>query len=470
MKVDIPTLALISGCIAIFQALAFCFAWAVNRSTPGLGRWTLASLLCCSSLLLVLCRQSIDSSLLTKGLPTLLAWAGAALLYVGAAEFRGSRPTMKWPILCCVPAALGYFWFGWAAQQLWLRPLFYSAPMVLFLGLTAREWFRERRLGLRFAAYCSGSAAGLFALSFVFRAWLIATNQVDPEPFDGGAIQVLVFASTLLWLLCWTYAALLLLNQWHHLEKTRFHDAQLMAQKNLIHTERQLANRERDLLNERALRQRDLLLRDLHDGIGGMTANLVLLVSMGRCEEEASERHELIRHIEHIVVDCNREVRLLMDVLENGPISWCQFLQELRQHAEHLTAGHGTRLAWHVCGKLPEQPLSDVAARLSLLRCLKEAVNNLVRHAHARNATIRIRFFKHCFGVTVRDDGIGLQDGPTSDCGGRGLLNMRWRCEQLCGRVKIHRTSGTTLRFAIPLPVSIHHIAKKPPFYSLANG
>jgi signal transduction histidine kinase len=470
MRADIPTLALISGCIAILQALAFCVAWSLNRSTPGLGRWTLASLLCGSSLLLVLCRQGVDSPLLTHWLPTLLAWAGTALLYAGAAEFRGRRARLKWPLLCCVPALAGYLWFGWASPHTWLRPAFYSTPTVLFLGLTAREWFGEPRAGLRVISCCSGVAAVIYALSYVSRAWLIAVHQVDPEPLQGAGAPVLVIVATLLWLFCWTYTALLLINQWHHLEKTRFHEAQLIAQKELVDAEMQLALRERELVNERALRQQDLLLRDLHDGIGGMTANLVLLVSMGRREEEAAERHELMRHIEHLVVDCNREVRSLMDVLEQGPVDWCQFLQELRGHAEHLTAGHGFQLDWQVSGKLPTSPLGDAAARLSLLRCLKEAISNLARHAQARHARIRVRFFRKGFGVTVRDDGIGLQNGRIANSGGRGLPNMLRRCEELRGRVKIHGSAGTTLRFIIPLPVSHHAIAQKPPFGDLANA
>ena len=184
---DIPTLALISGGIAILQAVAFCFAWALNRNAPGLGRWALTSLLCGSSLLLVLCRQLFDSPLLTQWLPTLLAWVGTAVLYQGAAEFQGRRAVLKWPILCCVPALAGYLWFGWAAPQTWLRPVFYSTPMVIFLGLTAREWFREQREGLRLAAYCSGGAAALYAFSYVFRAWLIVIQEANPEPFAGGA-------------------------------------------------------------------------------------------------------------------------------------------------------------------------------------------------------------------------------------------------------------------------------------------
>jgi Trk K+ transport system NAD-binding subunit len=214
---------------------------------------------------LVLCRQSFDLPLLTHWLPTLLAWAGTALLYVGAAEFRGRRALLKWPLLCCVPALAGYLWFGWASPLTWLRPAFYSTPTVLFLALAAREWLGEQRAGLRLISCCSGVAAVIYALSYVSRAWLIAIHRTSPDPLQDGGAQLLVIVSTLLWLFCWTYIALLLLNQWHHLEKLQFHEAQLIAQKNLVDAERQLALRERELLNERTLRQRDLLLRDLQD-------------------------------------------------------------------------------------------------------------------------------------------------------------------------------------------------------------
>jgi signal transduction histidine kinase len=469
MSPDTPTLALVAGCIAVLQAIAFTCAWALNRNAPGLRFWTLSSLLTGCSLLLVLGRQSIDSTLLTRWIPTLFTWAAVLLLNIGTTVFRGQKPALKWPLLCCIPSLAGYLWFGWATDQQWLRPIFYSAPIVLFFALTAREWFSEQRVGLRLAAYFGGVTAVLYALSFVFRAGTIATHRGAPEPFGEGTAQVLLFSITILWLLCWTYNALLLVNQWNNLQKVHLYDAQLLAQQSLAKAESQLALRERELLSERAQRQRELLLRDLHDGIGGMTANLVLLASMGQGKDESSERHELMHHIEHLAIDCNREVRLLMDVLEKGPIDWHQFLQEVHQHATHLAAGHGFSLSWKVTGTPPEQALNDAAARLSLLRCLKEAISNLARHSQARRASIRVRFFKNYFCITVRDNGIGLKNEPMVDFGGRGLPNMRRRCEELLGRVTLRCNSGTALRFIIPLPVSLHPIAKKPLFSNLAN-
>lgn len=468
MALDIPTLALVTGCISLMQVVGLLLIWLLNRNIPGLGQWTVCSLLSGSSLLLMLGRQVLDNELLTKVLPTLLAWTGGAFFYAGAAALQGRRASLKWPLAACIPCLAGYLWFGWAAREFWLRPLFYTPPMALFLTLGALHLWQERRAGLRLAARFTACATVIYALVFVLRSGMLSSSQANPEPFQGSGEQVLIFASTLLWILFWTFATVLLVNQRQNIEKMNFHDAQLKASEQLAQTERELANTERELAEERTQRQRALLLRDLHDGLGGVTANLVLLASLGRSEESSPERGELMQHIEHLAVECNREVRLLMDALQKGSVDWRQFLQELREYAKHLAAGHRFSLHWHVSGHVPAEPITDLAAQLSLMRCLKEAVNNLARHAGAREATIRISFLSRCFGVTVRDDGIGLQNFNEAAAAGRGLRNMRRRCEELGGRLTLRAGPGTVLRFLVPLPVNLVAMAKKPPFPALA--
>lgn len=466
MTFDVPTLALVTGCMSFMQLLAFAVVWSVNRRIPGLGYWTVCSLLTSGSLALILFRQIQDHSVLTKLLPTLLAWAGAAHFYLGAAAFQGRRATFKWLLITCIPCLAGYLWFGWGAREYWLRPLFYMTPLILFLGLGAHELFLERRPGLRIAARFTGCASILYAFAFVVRASMLSARQGDPEPFQNEALQILIFSITLLWLLSWTFAVVMMINQWQNLEKTVYHEAQLKAKEELSRTELELATAEKELAAERAQRQRSLLLRDLHDGLGGVTANLILLSSMGRGQETTAERQELMQHIEHLAVECNREVRLLMDVLQEGSTEWRQFLREFREYAKHLTAGHRITLHWRVTGKVPEQALTDLVANISFMRCLKEAVNNLARHAGALKAMIRIRFFNRCIGVTIRDDGIGLQKCSLAKSAGRGLPNMLRRCNELKGRLTHRGHPGTTLRFVIPLPLRLDAIA--PPLNELA--
>lgn len=469
MHLDMPTFAFVTGCISLMLVFALATVWVLNRNIPGLGCWTLCSALSVGSMVLVLLRQVTDATLITKLLATLLAWSGAVFFHVGAASFQGKKPSLKWPLIGCVSCLAGYFWFGWVAEQIWLRPLFYTPPMVMFLALGARELFQEQRTGMRLSAHLIGYASSGYALALTFRAWMLSAGQANPEPLLSNPLQVLAFSVTLLWLLCWGFATVLLVNQWHNLEKIQFQDAKIKASEELALTEKALAATERELAAERAERQRALMVRDLHDGLGGLTANLVLLASMGRSKDTLSERRDLMHHIEHLAVECNREVRMLMDAIHRGSIDWRQFLQELREYAKHMAAGHRFTLNWHIAGEVPRELLTDVAAQISLMRCLKEAVNNLARHSGACVAMIRVRFFKRYLGVTIGDNGVGLGESEAQNSTGNGLRNMRHRCAELGGRLSFFSNAGAALRLVIPLPVRLSPMAKKPPFPDLAT-
>jgi signal transduction histidine kinase len=468
MALDTPTLAFMAGCLSFMQLVGFTLLWALNRNIPGIGYWTLCSFYTVTALVLLLLRQVIDVPVVTKIIPTILAWLGAAFFLKGAARLQNRNLNLTLPMLACIPCLAGYLWFGWSAAESWLRPLFYSAPLVLLLGWGSRELLREKRAGLQLSSRIIAIATLLYIFAYTIRAILIISQKSNPEPLLGGPAQVLAFTSTLLWLTFWAFGSMLLINQWRNLETIQYKEAQLTAAEELAHTAMQLAATERELEAERTQRQRTLLQRDLHDGLGGVTANLVLLASIGRSNESSPERQDLMQHIEHLAIECNREVRILMDVLQKGSLTWPQFLQEFREYSKHLAAGHRFGLTWKVSGPTPKDAITDLAAQISLMRCLKEAVNNLARHSRATSATISLRFFPHHLGAIISDNGIGLRNPLSSTSNGNGLHNIVRRCEELNGRVAFRESSGTTLHFVIPLPVSIVPIAKKPPFPNLA--
>lgn len=470
MVLDVPTLAVVTGAVSLMQSVAFVVVWSLNRKIPGIRCWTMCSIFTAVALLLMSSRQFVDLPLLTKLLPTLLNWAGTAFFYAGAAAFHGRRPALKWPLLGCIPLLIGYIWFALIEPNLRLRPLFYAPTLVIFLGLGARELFAERRPGLRFATAISGCTIVLYCLILVYRALILSIYGAPAELLANVPAQTVIFGSTLLCVLGWTFATMLLVNQRQSFANQQAHRAQMAAAEELTRTEVALAMTERELAAERAERQQQSLLRDLHDGVGGVTANLVLLASLGRGEETSPERQELLRHIEQLAIEGNREVRLLMDVLQKGSVEWPQFLQELREHAKNLTASQRIALDWQVVGKLPNEPLADVAAQLSLMRCCKEAIHNLARHSQARHAKIRVSFRPRWVSVRIEDDGIGTEAARKTPGGGRGMANMRRRSEDLGGRFAVLPDRSCRLRITIPLPVRFAAIAKKTPICELASS
>ena len=82
---------------------------------------------------------------------------------------------------------------------------------------------------------------------------------------------------------------------------------------------------------------------------------------------------------------------------------------------------------------------------------MQEAINNIARHANARQ--VRIIFAADEAGISARveDDGEGFD--PATPRGGLGLVGMRERASLIGGRVEVHsaRGGGTQVEICIPL-------------------
>lgn len=99
--------------------------------------------------------------------------------------------------------------------------------------------------------------------------------------------------------------------------------------------------------------------------------------------------------------------------------------------------------------KIPkEKTLSPVRAR-HLAAIINEAFANIVRHAKARNVSLKASELDEKLQITVNDDGIGFSPNGGS---GYGLRNMRDRARLLNGELQFSEPSnkGTTVTLKIP--------------------
>jgi signal transduction histidine kinase len=90
--------------------------------------------------------------------------------------------------------------------------------------------------------------------------------------------------------------------------------------------------------------------------------------------------------------------------------------------------------------------------RHNVFLAFKEAVNNIVKHAHATEARIRLRLAPDAFTLEIEDDGHGIAS-PGSATGRNGLRNMRKRMEDIHGEFSVSgRTpGGTIVRLTAPI-------------------
>ncbi|PZO90071.1 MAG: hypothetical protein DI623_08135, partial [Sphingomonas sanxanigenens] len=214
-------------------------------------------------------------------------------------------------------------------------------------------------------------------------------------------------------------------------------DASLLRSSNLLrHQERRIAID--------AERQR--LLRDMHDGVGGILTHLLL-----------DTREERLTHAEigealQSAVDDLRNLAGAIDAADE-PID--EALAMFRERISVRLARSDVVFDWS-CKLSAPAPRLDAPRLLSLYRLLQEGVANTLRHGHATRITLMAeRLEGDRLLVALSDNGVGFD--PANARGapgeGRGLANMRRRAMQMGGDLRVESAPGQGVRIALLVPI-----------------
>lgn len=215
------------------------------------------------------------------------------------------------------------------------------------------------------------------------------------------------------------------------------------------------AQEERAAEQRARLREKELLLQDLHDGLGGMATNIGLLASLAQRERDPALLQGRLATIGELAEASLSEIRGFMYGLEDDAPDWSAIAGDLRAHGRKLVEPHGPIFEMQAAVS-DAAPPPDSLIRLNLERIFKEALMNVVKHARARRVVVSLDVAPHELRLVVRDDGVGL---APRDAGApahpRGLVNLQRRAQRLGGQVAIGPCddgAGTAVRLQLPLP------------------
>lgn len=205
----------------------------------------------------------------------------------------------------------------------------------------------------------------------------------------------------------------------------------------------------RELEENRHILEREKILRDLHDGLGGITTNIRLLAEMGKNAASVDEVRKTLTTISDLSSEGLAEIKNFMQSLDAREITWQALAAELRMSGGSLVEAHGFgfTMTADVDG-VDGRPASLLW--LNLQRIYKEALTNVVKHSRGRSVSVAFAVGAAGLSLEVRDDGTGLRSGGGA---GRGLAGMRKRAEELGGTVIVESDNGTVVRFQLALPV-----------------
>ena len=176
--------------------------------------------------------------------------------------------------------------------------------------------------------------------------------------------------------------------------------------------------------------------QDLHDGLGQVLtgAAMVAKAIAQRLKKKSKILAEETENLAAMLNDAIAQTRQL-----------ARGLQPLEQVDEFPTAlqelGFSTASALGIVCRIRADGLPESCSLLAathLYRITQEAINNAVRHGHAKNIEIRCKTIGSAVRLTIRDDGSGFAE-PRGR--GLGLRIMDYRARVIGGRLDIRQGS-----------------------------
>ena len=123
----------------------------------------------------------------------------------------------------------------------------------------------------------------------------------------------------------------------------------------------------------------------------------------------------------------------------------------LRSHCSELSKRDGLNITFNARG-IPESLPQDVA--LSLYRIAQEALRNVMKHSHAKQASVTLEKVKDGIRLSVRDHGVGFDPEAIKGKRGLGLVSIEERVRLLSGQLQFHSRPGEGTQVEVTIPVS----------------
>ena len=207
------------------------------------------------------------------------------------------------------------------------------------------------------------------------------------------------------------------------------------------------AARQKELIE----RERARIARDLHDQIGANLTQVALLGEMAEADKDLPG--EVEQHAQQIAATARDTTRSLDEIV------WAlnssnDTLESLTNYACKYAQDYFALAGISFRAELPAVPPTPILpeVRHHVFLAFKEAVNNVVKHAHASEARVKLQLAPGKFILTVADNGRGLGDVSGKQLR-NGLKNMRKRLADVHGEFDLApgANGGTVVTLVVPL-------------------
>jgi signal transduction histidine kinase len=258
--------------------------------------------------------------------------------------------------------------------------------------------------------------------------------------FEGpleGVIRVVLFGSVIIFLSAYSLTT-------RHAQEARAQNQFLMQQ--LQTANLQLESHSDTLKLLGAAHERQRLRRELHDSVTQTIFSMTLTTQSALLlvDRDLSRVGTQLERLNQLAESALAEMRTLISELRPE-----------RQAGEDLVAQLGKHIdSWHIpegltisLDKEGDERLSSQEEQ-SLFRITQEALNNVIKHAHASKASIHLHL-AHPLWIEITDDGQGFSLEQVRGSGRLGLAGMQERADEISWELTIRSTPGSGTRIRV---------------------
>ena len=312
-------------------------------------------------------------------------------------------------------------------------------------------------MGAAFATLVGGLRVGLWTLAALSVPWLLPVTLAISGRHGLFEVPQPVHALRL-WLVYTGLAAGVVASIHHVIRSLDRSLAEGDELRDRLDIEGRAAQALAGRVTEAEERERERLARELHDDFGQRLTALLMKLQMARTMPERMPG--AIEESATMVEGLLRDVRTVSRGLRPPLLDEVGLVPALRALCELHSGAPEIALAIEVPDAVARLPHS---MELAAYRVFQEAIANVVHHAQATKATLRVAHVDDHLVIVLSDDGRGFDTRAASRAAAAGqhlgLVGMRERAAFIGAELQVRSAPrhGTTVRLRIPWARTLHH-------------
>lgn len=221
-------------------------------------------------------------------------------------------------------------------------------------------------------------------------------------------------------------------------DRQRLIDELTRSRANLMRAEREAGQ----------LTERQRIVRDIHDSLAQHFTSIIMHLSAAKHSNPESVQ-AAVQQADIAAREGLNEIRRIVWDMQPDQFEKASLVEAVEELAARWSAENNIQVKMKVTGT--PRPLKS-PAETALLRISQEAMQNINKHAQAKNVNITFSFMEDIFVMDIADDGISFD--PSKFKNGFGMKTMRDRAEELNGTLTIESEQGTGTAIAVSIPIS----------------